>query len=72
MGHHLTCLLCGHHDSNLNRMQSHVISFHERTSDDIRLQTKQEREDGAGYIYKFLDGTTWLETLKTGNYLGGL
>jgi hypothetical protein len=68
----LKCLLCGREDTNLVKMQEHVMSGHHRTQDDLRNTTKRQTEE-ISYIYTFPDGVDWMEATRAGgNYLNGL
>lgn len=74
MAFHLTCLLCTgnkpHTSPYLVNLQEHVMNAHGYTQADLQKQTK--RETDVGYVYTFPDGKDWLDTKKSGNFVGGI
>lgn len=60
----LKCLICGHTDTNLVRIQEHAMNEHGYTQNDHRAVTKREIEPGH-YIFTFPDGVDWLDAKRS-------
>jgi len=69
MKYNLECLFnhCGHTDTNLVKMQEHLMNQHGFTQADLRNQSK--REIDGGYIYSlptFGKTVDWMKAIRNG------
>jgi hypothetical protein len=72
MNYNMKCLICGHTDTNLVRIQEHAMTTHGYTQEDLRVQTRREIDLGH-YVFTFSDDTDWLDAERSGgNVVGGV
>jgi hypothetical protein len=57
----MRCMICNQPDTNLTRIQEHLMGAHGYSVEELRAQSKRQPSgDENTYIYTLPDGTDWL------------